>query len=157
MPFSGGELVARCLEPVLAFCLEPVAFGLAPALRFEVLPALRADPAAVFCVVPLAFRADPAAFWVFGEAAISVLLPAAAARRGFPFPAVSGKVSELLPGCLQRTLCLVLGAALLHAPDKARQAFLLLGDVEPVDGFGEPEIGIDACDDDARVNGQQLD
>jgi len=40
MPFSGGELVARCLEPVLAFCLEPVAFGLVPAvLRFEAVPA----------------------------------------------------------------------------------------------------------------------
>src|SRR5690349_2783600 len=142
MPFSGCERVARCLEPALAFCLEPVAFGLPPAaLRFEallafradpavafclVLLALRGDPAAVFCVVLLAFRADPAAFWVFGEAAISVLLPAAAARRGLLFLAVSGKVPELVPGRLQRTLCLVLGAALLHAPDKPRQAFLLL-------------------------------
>src|SRR5690349_1439098 len=150
MPFFGCERAARCREPVLAFCLEPVpafclepvVFGLVPvALRFEAPLALRADPPADFCAVPLALRADPPAdfcavplalradppadFWVFGEAAISVLLPAAAARRGlpFPFPAVSGKVPELIPGRLQRTLCLVLGAALLHISDKIRQGF----------------------------------
>ena len=69
----------------VAFCVELLAF--------------RADPVA-FCVELLAFRAEPVAFWVFGDAAISVLLPAAAARRGLPFVAVSDEVPELLPGRL---------------------------------------------------------
>jgi hypothetical protein len=34
---------------------------------------------------------------------------------------------------------------------------IFLGDVEPVDRFGEPEIGVDAGDHDASVDGQQLD
>ena len=114
-------LLAFLAEPTAVFCLVLLAFLAEPTAVFCLtLLAFLADPAAGFCVVPLAFLADPAAFWAFGETAISVLLPAAAARRGLACPAVSGKVSELLPGCLQRTLCLVLGAALLHVPDKLR-------------------------------------
>jgi hypothetical protein len=48
----------------------------------------------------VAFPAEPVAFWVLGDAAISVLLPAATARCGLPFPAVVGELPELLPGRL---------------------------------------------------------
>ena len=32
-----------------------------------------------------------------------------------------------------------------------------MDDVEPVDGLGEPQVGVDAGDHDARVDGQDLD
>src|SRR5262245_58888790 len=78
-----------------------------------------------------------------------VLLPAAAART--LALAVCGILAELFARRLERAPCLVLGAAFLHVPDQPRQAFLLLGDVEPVDGLGESQVGVDARDDNARV------
>jgi hypothetical protein len=33
----------------------------------------------------------------------------------------------------------------------------VLDDVEPVDGLGEAQVGVDAGDHDARVDGQDLD
>src|SRR5262245_32045842 len=129
------------LAAVAAFGLGPAAFGLGPAALAPV--------AACFGFELVAFR-------VFDGAAISVLLPAAATR-GRAFLAVSSEFPELLPGRLQHALGFVLGAALLHVADKPRQALLLLGDVKPVDGLGEPQVGIDACDDDAGVDSQNLD
>src|SRR5260221_3310640 len=88
---------------------------------------------------------------------MSAPLPASTARGGLPVSAVSGEFPQLLPGCLQRTLRLVLGAAFLHAAHQARQAFLLLGDIEPVDGLSEPESGVDARDHNAGVDGPEVD
>ena len=76
-------MAVSCFEPVAAFRAEPVALELL-VFRFE----------------PVVFRSDPVAFWVFGDAAISVLLPAAAASGRLAFLAVSGEVPELLPGRL---------------------------------------------------------
>src|SRR5213592_3525928 len=84
------------------------------------------------------FGFELVALRVFDGAAISVLLPAAAARGRLAVPAVSGKFPELLPSRLYHALGLVLCAALLHAADQLRQALLVMGDVKPVDGLREP-------------------
>ena len=111
--------VARRCEPTV-FCPEPVAFRREPlALRFEAVWVFCAEPVAVFCFEPVAafcfepvafcagpvvfcpepdLRSDLVAFRVFDGAAISVLLPAAAAAGRLAFPAVSGEFPELLPG-----------------------------------------------------------
>src|SRR5215510_10846025 len=137
-------------------CADPVVLA---ACRFGLAPAALAVCRLGFGLLAFAaccFGLELAAFRVFDGAAISVLLPAAATR-GRAFLAVSSEFPELLPGRLQHALGFVLGAALLHVADKPRQALLLLGDVKPVDGLGEPQVGIDACDDDAGVDSQNLD
>src|SRR5215469_13410302 len=157
-------------EPAAALPLEP-AFEPEPAAAVRPEPAARRpEPAAVLraesalLAEPVAFLAEPAALrpgsalFVFDDVAISVLLAAPAARDRLALGlTVPGEIPELLPGRFQNALCLVLGTALLHVSDQLRQARLVLGDVQPVDCLGEPEVGIHAGDDDARVDGQKLD
>src|SRR6266513_1686134 len=102
------------------------------------------EPASVAaCCEPPVFAAccpEPVALRAFGGVAISA--SPLATRGAFPFPAaVAGEVPQFLLSRIQDAFRLVLGAALLHAADEFRQALLVLGDVEPVDGFSEPQVG----------------
>jgi hypothetical protein len=159
-----ADPVALLADPV-ALLADPVVLLADPAaFRLEPPAGLRPEPAAVLLPDPAAFLAELAAFasesafLVFGDVVISILLATPAARgRLALLLAVPGEVPELLPGRLEHALGLVLGPALLHVSDQLRQRLLLLGDIQPVDGFGEPEVGIHAGDDDPRVYGQQLD
>src|SRR5262245_24149961 len=87
---------------------------------------------------------------------MSVSLPAGAPTGTLPALRVR-ELAELVACRLDGTLGLVLCAVLLQVPDEPLQALLLLRDVEPVDGFGEPQVGVDAGDDDPGVDGDELD
>src|SRR3954453_18167577 len=71
-------------------------------------------------------------------------------------PRVAVRPADLLLRTLEHALRLVLPAAAVAA-QLVDAGLLGLLEVEAVDSFGEPEVRVDAVDNDARIDRDQLD
>src|SRR5579871_2450834 len=91
------------------------------------------------------------------DVGMSVLLPPTAAGALSLTLAAIREVPQLLGGGVEHALGLVPGPALLHVAEQSRQALLLLADVQAVDRLGKAQVGVDARDHDACVDGEHLD